>query len=79
MAHVFTKVYDFNQGQASSVLVCGFIGAIFGWFTNEFIQERMYKNAVAKGHGRAAPEVRLYSAAVGGILFSVGAFGFAWT
>ncbi|KAL8279603.1 hypothetical protein RQP46_007916 [Phenoliferia psychrophenolica] len=79
VAHVFTKVYGFNQGQASSVLVCGLIGAILGWFTNQFVQERLYRNAVAKGQGRAAPEVRLYSSAAGGIAFSVGAFGFAWT
>lgn len=79
VAHVFTITYGFNQGQASSVLVCGLIGAIIGWFTNEYIQERLYRNAVEKGHGRAKPEARLYSSAVGGLLFGVGAFGFAWT
>ncbi|KAK4703621.1 hypothetical protein P7C70_g2595, partial [Phenoliferia sp. Uapishka_3] len=79
VAHVFTETYGFNQGSASSILACGLIGAIFGWFTNEFIQERIYRNAVVKGGGKAEPEVRLYSSAIGGILFAVGAFGFAGT
>lgn len=79
VAHVFTETYGFNQGQASSVLMTGFIGALLGFVSNELVQERIYQRAVVKGGGRAVPEVRLYSSAIGGIMFAVGCFGFAWT
>ncbi|KAM0754246.1 MFS general substrate transporter [Meredithblackwellia eburnea MCA 4105] len=79
IAHVFTETYGFNQGQASSVLICGLIGAILGWISNETIQERLYQREVIKGNGKAKPEARLYSTTVGGALFAIGAFGFAWT
>ncbi|BGP13809.1 hypothetical protein JCM10213v2_001747 [Rhodosporidiobolus nylandii] len=80
IAHVFTETYGFNQGQAGTVLICGFIGAAISCILHNAVQERVfYRKAVLKGHGKAKPEVRLYSSAIGGILFSVGAFCFAWT
>lgn len=79
ISHVFADNYGFNQGTSHTVLICGFIGAAIGCITNIFIQEPMYQRAVVHGGGRAKPEVRLYSAGVGSILFSVSLFCFAWT
>jgi len=79
VSHVFAENYGFNQGTSHTVLICGFIGAAIGCLTNLFIQDPMYKRAVVNGGGRAKPEVRLYSAGVGSILFSVSLFCFAWT
>ncbi|GAA5968052.1 hypothetical protein JCM11641_003713 [Rhodosporidiobolus odoratus] len=79
IAHVFEETYGFNQGQGGTVLICGFIGAAISCILHNFVQERIFRRALAKGHGKAAPEVRLYASAVGGILFSVGSFCFAWT
>ncbi|GAA5828309.1 hypothetical protein JCM5353_003296 [Sporobolomyces roseus] len=79
VSHVFAENYGFNQGTSHTVLICGFIGAAIGTLTNIFIQDPMYKRAVVNGGGRAKPEVRLYSAGVGSILFSVSLFCFAWT
>ena len=52
----------------------GFIGAVLGWLTNYFIQERFYQRSLERGHGKAVPEVRLYSSAIGGLLFAAGCF-----
>ncbi|GAA5911084.1 uncharacterized protein JCM6883_004264 [Sporobolomyces salmoneus] len=79
ISHVFTENYGFNAGTSHTVLICGFIGAAIGCVTNIFIQEPIYQKAVQHGGGRAKPEVRLYSAGVGSILFSVSLFCFAWT
>lgn len=57
----------------------GFIGAAIGWIWNATGQERLYNAAMVRGAGKAKPEARLYSAAVGGIMFSVGCFCFGWT
>ncbi|TNY19193.1 hypothetical protein DMC30DRAFT_423953 [Rhodotorula diobovata] len=64
---------------AGSVLICGCIGALISYGFHLTVQEPMYARAVTRGHGKAKPEVRLYSSAVGALLFSAGAFGFAWT
>ncbi|GAA5854505.1 hypothetical protein JCM3766R1_004925 [Sporobolomyces carnicolor] len=79
ISHVFTENYGFNEGTSHTVLICGFIGAAFGCATNVWIQEPIYQRAVLNGGGRAKPEVRLYSAGVGSILFSISLFCFAWT
>ncbi|GAA6061662.1 hypothetical protein JCM10212_000845 [Sporobolomyces blumeae] len=79
IAHVFAETYGFNKGEASTVLICGFIGAAIGCATNVWIQEPMYQRAVQRGQGKAKPEVRLYSAAVGSLLFAAGCFAFAGT
>ncbi|KAI5478785.1 hypothetical protein MNV49_004611 [Pseudohyphozyma bogoriensis] len=79
VAHVFQKTYGFSQGQSGTVLICGFIGAFIGFLETIFVQERFYSNAVKAGGGKAAPEVRLYSASVGAWVFCIGCFGFAWT
>ncbi|GAA6024106.1 hypothetical protein JCM11491_005995 [Sporobolomyces phaffii] len=79
VAHVFAVNYGFNQGTSHTVLICGFIGAAVGCVTNIFIQEPIYQRAVVHGGGRAKPEVRLYSAGVGSILFSIACFCFGWT
>ncbi|KAI5474648.1 hypothetical protein MNV49_002692 [Pseudohyphozyma bogoriensis] len=79
VAHVFTETYGFNQGTSSTVLICGCIGSLIGWVQDQTIQERLYQRSRREGNGVATPEARLYSSTAGGILFSVGAFGFAWT
>lgn len=50
----------------------GFVGAAIGWLTNYYIQEHFYQRSVLRGHGKATPEVRLYSSAIGGLLFAFG-------
>jgi hypothetical protein len=79
IAHVFEVTYGFSQGQAGTVLICGFIGAAISYILHLTIQEPLYRRRTIAGHGKAAPEVRLYPAAIGGILFAAGCFGFAWT
>ncbi|GAA6004571.1 hypothetical protein JCM10207_000941 [Rhodosporidiobolus poonsookiae] len=80
IAHVFEETYGFSQGQAGTVLICGFIGAGISCILHNTIQEPLvYRRALQKGHGKAPPEVRLYASAIGGILFSAGSFAFAWT
>ncbi|KWU46452.1 MFS general substrate transporter [Rhodotorula sp. JG-1b] len=79
IAHVFEVTYGFSQGQAGTVLICGFIGAAISYILHLTIQEPLYRRWTIAGHGKAAPEVRLYPAAIGGILFAAGCFGFAWT
>ncbi|GAA6042758.1 hypothetical protein JCM8097_007461 [Rhodosporidiobolus ruineniae] len=77
---IFKTTYGFNTGEAGTVLICGFIGAALSYFIHLTVQERIfYKNALAKGHGKASPEVRLYSSSVGALFFAVGLFCFAWT
>lgn len=60
-------------------MITGFVGASMGWIWNFFVQERFYRNSIAKGQGVAVPEVRLWTSAVGGICFAVGCFCFGWT
>jgi hypothetical protein len=62
-----------------TVLITGFLGALIGWVFNATVQERWYQQAIVAGHGRAKPEVRLYSSCIGGILFAIGGFGFGCT
>ncbi|GAA5862316.1 hypothetical protein JCM8547_007601 [Rhodosporidiobolus lusitaniae] len=76
---VFSNTYGFNAGLKSTPLLTGLIGALFAFVYNELVQERWYKKAVQKGHGKAAPEARLYSSVMGAFGFAVGSFGFAWT
>ncbi|KAI5476209.1 hypothetical protein MNV49_007971 [Pseudohyphozyma bogoriensis] len=77
--HVFTEVYGFNQGQSSTVMICMPIGALVGLAWDQLVQERWYQRSRKEGGGIAKPESRLYSSAIGGVLYSVGGFGFAWT
>ncbi|GAA5822963.1 hypothetical protein JCM11251_004438 [Rhodosporidiobolus azoricus] len=79
IAHVFQETYGFSQGQAGTVLVCGAIGAALSCIVFNLTAERIFQRALIKGHGKAKPEIRLYAPAIGGILFSAGAFAFAWT
>jgi hypothetical protein len=74
IVHVFEETYGFSQGQGGTVLITGFLGAVFGWLTNFFVQEHFYQRSLTRGHGKAVPEVRLYSSAVGGLLFAIGCF-----
>ncbi|GAA5837618.1 hypothetical protein JCM9279_006807 [Rhodotorula babjevae] len=79
VVHVMRETYGFSQGQGATCLMTGCIGALISYGLHLTIQEPMYARAVARGHGKAKPEVRLYSSAIGALLFSGGAFGFAWT
>ncbi|ORY72935.1 MFS general substrate transporter [Leucosporidium creatinivorum] len=78
-SHIFQKQYGFTQGQGGTVLISSFIGAFISWCLNATVQERLYQRALVQGAGKAQPEVRLYSSAVGGIVFAVGLFCFGWT
>lgn len=50
------------------------IGTLLSFFAN-YYQEHLYrKNVATRG-----PEARLYAAMLGGILFAVGCFIYAWT
>ncbi|GJN88631.1 hypothetical protein Rhopal_001597-T1 [Rhodotorula paludigena] len=79
ISHVFAEVYGFSQGLSHTVLITGFVGAFISFILHLTVQEPMYQRAALAGHGKAKPEVRLYASAIGGMLFSAGAFGFAWT
>lgn len=79
VSHVFRVTYGFSQGQGGTVLICGFIGAVFAWFETIYVQDRLYKRSVVQGGGKAVPEVRLYSSAIGALVFAIGCFGFAGT
>ncbi|GAA5885304.1 hypothetical protein JCM6882_009560 [Rhodosporidiobolus microsporus] len=79
IAHVFEETYGFSKGEGGSVLVCGAIGAGISCALFNAFAEPIFQRALIKGYGKAKPEIRLYAPAVGGILFSVGAFCFAWT
>ncbi|GAA5896447.1 hypothetical protein JCM8208_001877 [Rhodotorula glutinis] len=79
VVHVMRETYGFSQGQGATCLMTGCIGAAISYCLHLTIQEPMYARAVARGHGKAKPEVRLYSSAIGALLFAGGAFGFAWT
>ncbi|GAA5848440.1 hypothetical protein JCM8547_004514 [Rhodosporidiobolus lusitaniae] len=79
VAHVMEETYGFSQGQAGTVLICGFIGAAFSCIAYNTVWERLYRRALVKGGGKAKPEIRLHPAALGSICFSVGCFFFAWT
>lgn len=55
------------------------IGGIIGFISN-FHQEHLYHKAAARSpNHRAPPEVRLYWAATGGLMFPIAMFIFAWT
>ncbi|GAA5945293.1 hypothetical protein JCM1841_002722 [Sporobolomyces salmonicolor] len=77
IVHVFRETYGARV--RGTVLICGFIGAFIGCLTNIFIQDPLFRRQVVQGGGKAKPEVRLYSSAVGSILFAAGCFCFGWT
>lgn len=73
------RQYGWSSGLTGTSETCMFIGAVFGFVSN-IHNEGLYRRAAAKNpSGRAAPEVRLYWAATGGLLFPLGLFGFAWS
>lgn len=55
-----------------------FVGALLG-FTSNIHQQRLYTREAQRHGGHAPPEARLYWAAIGGLLFPLGMFVFAWT
>lgn len=71
---VLGSVYSYNIGEIglsfATVILAGAVGGI----TNLY-QERLYQQNVAK----RGPEARLYGAMVGGLLFPIGIFLFAFT
>ncbi|KAH8929613.1 MFS general substrate transporter [Atractiella rhizophila] len=71
---VLKKVYNFDNGQTGLAFLALTIGGILGGLTNP-LQEWMYKRNVQ----RKGPEARLYSSIIGGFLFPIGSFIFAWT
>lgn len=68
-----------NPGVTSTALLCILVGGLLGFVSN-YHQEYIYRRAARRSPtGRAAPEVRLYWAATGGLLFPLGTFAYAWT
>jgi hypothetical protein len=55
-----------------------FVGALLG-FTSNLHQQRLYAREAQRQGGHAPPEARLYWATIGGLLFPIGMFAFAWT
>ncbi|BGP22745.1 MSF transporter [Rhodotorula toruloides] len=78
IAHVFEKTYGFSQGQGGTVFICGFSCAFLSYILFLAVREPLCRKALAKVNGEANPEVRLYSAVIGWILFSAGLSPFAW-
>lgn len=71
--------YGWNSGLRGTAEICTLIGGILGFISN-YHAEYLYARAAARApDGRAAPEVRLYWAATGGLFFPLCMFGFAWT
>lgn len=53
-------------------------GAVLGLISQNH-QEYLYRRACSKHNGKAPPEVRLYWAAYGGLLFPFALYVYAWT
>ncbi|TXT15772.1 hypothetical protein VHUM_00275 [Vanrija humicola] len=71
--------YGWTPGLLGMVLLTTLVGAILGQAAT-LHQERLYARACARSAtGKAAPEVRLYWACVGGLLYPLSMYGFAWT
>lgn len=71
--------YGWSPGLLGMVLLTTLVGGVLGFVTN-YHQEYMYRRATERSAtGRAAPEVRLYWAAAGGLIFPLSMYGFAWT
>ncbi|TXT05083.1 hypothetical protein VHUM_03903 [Vanrija humicola] len=68
--------YGWSPGVTGLSLLSTLVGGLLGFVSN-FHQERIYRRAVAAGS--ATPEVRLYWAASGGLLFPVCMYAYAWT
>lgn len=75
---VFAQYTD-NVGLQGTAEITMLVGALLGFLSN-FHMESIYRRAGAKSPtGRAAPEVRLYWAASGGLLFPLSLFVYGWT
>jgi hypothetical protein len=71
--------YGWSSGLTGTSEITLLVGALFGFASNMHM-ERVYRRAAAASPtGRAAPEVRLYWAATGGLLFPLCLFVYAWT
>ncbi|SGY31972.1 BQ5605_C002g01295 [Microbotryum silenes-dioicae] len=71
---VFANVYGFTIGQVGLVFYGVVVAGLFGFVSN-FYQERLYQRHVAT----RGPEARLYAALIGGMIFPIGTFIFAFT
>ncbi|KAJ9112210.1 hypothetical protein QFC20_002391 [Naganishia adeliensis] len=71
---IFKGLYGFDTGRTGLVYLALIIGTTLSFLAN-YYQEHLYrKNVATRG-----PEARLYAAMLGGILFAVGCFIYAWT
>ncbi|SCZ90779.1 BZ3500_MvSof-1268-A1-R1_Chr1-3g02242 [Microbotryum saponariae] len=71
---VFANVYGFTIGQVGLVFYGVVVAGLLGFVSN-FYQERLYQRHVAT----RGPEARLYAALIGGMIFPIGTFIFAFT
>ena len=82
--YVYSKVYDFNTGEAGLVFLSTGVGCLLATYLFVEINKRTYvKQALERiksGDGTPIPsEERLYPAMFGCFLIPVGLFWFAWT
>ncbi|KAI5449238.1 hypothetical protein NCC49_005217 [Naganishia albida] len=71
---IFKGLYGFDTGRTGLVYLALVIGTTLSFLAN-YHQEYLYrKNVATRG-----PEARLYAAMIGGILFAMGCFIYAWT
>ncbi|KAL1410759.1 hypothetical protein Q8F55_001701 [Vanrija albida] len=71
--------YGWSPGLLGLTLLCTLVGGVLGFVTS-YHQEHLYVRArAASPTGKAAPEVRLYWAAAGALIYPLAMYGFAWT
>jgi MFS family permease len=73
-SYVLRLYYDFNWEQVGLSFISVIVGYVLASFMFGVFDRTLYAKAREAGGGIAAPEHRLYSAMVGGVLLSVGLF-----
>lgn len=75
---VFGNVHGFNLGEVGLTFSGLCIGSLVGTLIYP-LQERYYRQAVAKNDGKSLPEARMRMARWGACLLPASLFWFAWT
>ena len=76
---VYQQVRGWPQGVASLPFLALALGIVLSLLYVAFIDQARYARVVAANNGNAPPEARLPPAMLGGALFPIGLFWFAWT
>ncbi|WVN91135.1 uncharacterized protein L203_106387 [Cryptococcus depauperatus CBS 7841] len=72
------EAYGFNAAEAGTFEVTMIIGGLLG-LISQYHQEYLYQRSARRHNGKAPPEVRLYWAAYGGLMFPLAFYVYAWT